>query len=395
MSGKTYIAKKKEPDYPVFEMKKKGKLIVPNHIITQINYLHGKIGDTEWSGMLFYDVVKGSPQKPEEFVLIAKDIFLMDIGTAGYTEYETDGDIVDFYDERGDEAMEWKIGHIHTHHSMNTYFSATDMSELNDNVDKHNYYLSLIVNFKATFSAKVAFLSEVQTTSKMSIVDDSGKKVNFKHDYLEKSMVVVDMNVYYDMDDSFFYDRYKQVVEKKEKAAEAAERARKEKYKSWSNNDSQLSMERFNALPAAKGSVVDADPKNMTNIEVEKLARNVFSVTPDLSETRGIYQILLKLSQARKDQIEYYYQYLADNVELVIENFFDQGLEVDEMEEVLSEVIASLLRFENNPSLKDICEGISEVLTEFNIDYKKRKDDEDMKEQLEDEALETEMELIT
>ena len=233
----------------------------------------------------------------------------------------------------------------------------------------------------------------------MSIVDDSGQKKNFKHEYSEKNMVTVDMDVYYELEDKLFYDRYKQVVKKKEEAAKKAEEIKKNKYKTYTSHnadsDTQMEMEHFNALPIVKGSVVDADLKNMTNIEVEKLARNVFSVTPDLTEIRGIYQVLFTLSQAKRDQIEYYYNYLADNIELIIENFFDQELEVDEMEEVTAEIIATLIRYEANSFLKDICEGITEVITEFMTDYKKVKNDEDMKNQLENEALENEIKLLT
>ena len=360
----------KKVKYPVIEMDKKGKLILPDHIITQINILHGKVGAKEWSGLLLYDVISGSPAKPEGFVLKAKHIFLMDIGTGAYTEYETDGDIVDLYDNV-EGAMEAKMGHIHTHHSMGAYFSGTDTEELDDNVDKHNYYLSLIVSFNGVYAAKVAFLSDVHTSSKLSYVDDGGKPKHFKTDKVQKSMVTVDMSVYYEKPDKFFYDRYSQVVKK---IAEKEKLKPKVLYgaKTYYPDAFQQSL-----LKGTSISKIDSDPKKMTDFEVEKLARNLFSVTPELDEAKGAYHILHTLSNSKKEEIEFYYDYFSKHIEVIIENFFDQSIEVDEMIEVIAEVSASMVRFSNNPHLKDIIEGIDEVLEEFLAHYQAREEEDD------------------
>lgn len=45
-------------------------------------------------------------------------------------------------------------------HNMNTYFSSTDMSELADNAEQHQYYLSLIVNNAMDIVAKVGVAVE-------------------------------------------------------------------------------------------------------------------------------------------------------------------------------------------------------------------------------------------
>jgi proteasome lid subunit RPN8/RPN11 len=159
MSTEKSSTTSKKITYPTYEMESKGRLILPVEIINQIMYLHSSIGKTEWSGLLLYDVISGNPSKPSDFVLKAKHIFLMDVGSAAYTEYETDGDIVDLYDNI-EGAMEMKMGHVHSHHDMSAFFSGTDTDELMQNADKHNYYLSLIVNFSGNYVAKVAFLSE-------------------------------------------------------------------------------------------------------------------------------------------------------------------------------------------------------------------------------------------
>lgn len=114
------------------------------------------ISKEEWSGVLFYSV-QGTIKEPQGLVLTVEDIFPMDKGTTGYTNYSfSDPKLADYV--MGDTYNpEWKIGHIHSHHSMGVFFSGTDMEELHDNSEFHNYYLSLIVNNDMDFKAKVAF----------------------------------------------------------------------------------------------------------------------------------------------------------------------------------------------------------------------------------------------
>ena len=382
------MSNKKEKEqiiYPIHEMDVRGKLILPENVITQINYLHGKVGKEEWSGMLLYDVKSGSPAKPETFVLEAKHIFLMDIGSPAYTEYETDADIVDIYDNI-EEAMEWKTGHIHTHHNMETFFSSTDMNELHTNVDKHNYYLSLIVNFSAKYTAKVAFLSDVHKSAKMNYVDDAGKTQHFKTQHIEKQMVTIGMNIYYGYDGKFFYDRYQQVIDKAIEKQKATELARKNQYKSLNGTNRSVDLSKYKGnndsfrmefgsedqtIPSLTGEKApfEGDPKKMSTAQVEDLARNVFSVNGDLSELRSVYQILYAIAASSADKQEFYYTWLAQNVENIIGKFFDQNLDVDEMQIVVDEIAKSTLRFSTIPALLDVVKGISEVLSEFLIAF--------------------------
>jgi hypothetical protein len=397
MSKNKKIKEEKQIVYPTSEMDERGKLYIPPNVLAQINYLHGRVGKDEWSAMLLYDVRSGSPADIENFELEAKHVFLMDIGTAAYTEYETDGDIVDIYDNI-EEAMEWKTGHIHSHHSMDAYFSGTDMSELNDNVDKHNYYLSLIVNFAQRPTAKVAFLSDVHHKSKMNYVDESGETQLFETNKVEKEMVTIGMDIYYDMKDDFFFNRYDQVIEKAEKAE--AERKKKQsnklKYSGQSNAlgfDYGQGSENFydpnNLTQRSEPAPFEGDPKNMTNMDVEKLSRNVFSVTPDLTEVRSVYQILHVLAGSKEADLSFYYDYLAVTLPEIISNFFDQNLEVDEMTVVIDEIDKSMLRFSTHPRLEKIIRGISEVLQEFGVTYTGEEDENEQQtidSQLEAEA---------
>jgi hypothetical protein len=96
--------------------------------------------------------------------IYAEEIFLVDIGTSSFTGYEVDkggfkaADIASLYDTYpGLLDGTLKNHHIHTHHSMTTFFSTTDWENLHDRGEISNYFMMLIVNFAGTYTAKVAF----------------------------------------------------------------------------------------------------------------------------------------------------------------------------------------------------------------------------------------------
>lgn len=363
----------KKVDYPVHEMKEKGRLVLPPKIIAQIQFLHSHCGTDEWSAILLYDVISGNPSEPKDFELEVKHIFLMDIGTAAATEYEPDGDIVDIFDEIP-EAMEWKMGHIHTHHSGSTYFSNVDTSELQENVDKHNYYLSLVVNFNGNYSAKVVFLSEVETKSKMNYLDDSGKTVNFEKTDKEQYMVSIDMRILYGEIGGFFSNRLKQ-IKKKKKDEEAATAARRTHvggfgggYGGYGGNFGGQGWDanRQRHLPAHNQRAISSKiiPDHMTSWEIEKLTKNILALTPDLSTVTGnVYSLL---HQIRNDEAAstLYPDYLMNTVEDVINNYFDEALEDNEMLTVLNEVIMCIMKFEAQPVL---AETVTEIVGILNM----------------------------
>ena len=134
---------------------------MPTEVYHQIQYLCKNISKVEWSGALFY-TTEGSIQKPETFKITLKTILPLDMGSKAYTEYNLDERFMDFIEEDFEERSLWKLGHIHSHNTMNVFFSGTDMAELNDNAPAHNFYLSLIVNNYMDFMAKVAFIGEAK-----------------------------------------------------------------------------------------------------------------------------------------------------------------------------------------------------------------------------------------
>lgn len=111
-------------------------------------------------------------------VITVQDILLMDIGTKAYTEFDWDEDVVNYRMENIEALTgNWLVGHVHSHNTMDVFFSPTDMSELNDNCPNHNFYLSLIVNNFMEMTAKIAFTAKPHTAPvKYTCLNELGKE---------------------------------------------------------------------------------------------------------------------------------------------------------------------------------------------------------------------------
>jgi proteasome lid subunit RPN8/RPN11 len=198
--------KKKEVptiDYPIVTDENKGKLIISPEIEEQIDIFHAMAGNTEWSGILLYVIKEGDISNPESLIIEVKGMFPMDIGSPGYTEYDYNEKTLDMYDLYPNALEEeWRLGHIHTHHSMQAYFSGTDLQELRDNIDNHAYYLSLIVNFDKKYCAKLCIKGE-REVKESSILKYTGlfsdKKSNRKSNSTKIEAIVYNANLEIEM----------------------------------------------------------------------------------------------------------------------------------------------------------------------------------------------------
>lgn len=181
---------------------------MPDDVLNKIKYLCKTIPKDEWSGILLYKV-EGSIKQPKDMVLHLKEIIMMDKGTATYTDYsynEKKRDNSGYLDRHIDytndkeEALEWKIGQIHSHNTMRVFFSSVDMAELHDNSPSHNYYLSFIVNNYMDMIAKVAYIAEVDTTveADYKALDDEGNEYviqNSKFTVKKKKLFMHDCDI--------------------------------------------------------------------------------------------------------------------------------------------------------------------------------------------------------
>ena len=150
-------------NYPEVKYNGESTIIIPEDVQQDIDHLHAKVGQVEWSGLLVYEVTKGDVTNPETMEITARGIYLFDIGSPGYTEFEVGSEIIDVYEDFP-ELMEspdtWKYGKIHTHHSMDAYHSPTDVRDLHEQSEAHAFYVSLVVNFDGVYDCEIAILTK-------------------------------------------------------------------------------------------------------------------------------------------------------------------------------------------------------------------------------------------
>lgn len=169
--GKFYANLNRFPEIHVSGVKP--TVIISNELQAQITFLHNEFGNIEWSGFLLYKVVEGDLSAPENMVINAVGIFPCDVGSSAYTEYDPVDFILDMDDTYNFLTNGYKLGHIHTHHSMSCFFSGTDMAELHSNAPNYadSYYLSLIVNKSNAYCAKIAKIVTHEEVKSMAHVD--------------------------------------------------------------------------------------------------------------------------------------------------------------------------------------------------------------------------------
>ena len=135
-----------------------GTILIPNKIISKITLAHRLIANVEWNGIILYRTVDNVPidiTKPNHFIV--EDLVIVNIGTYGAFNYAADESMS--LVNSSPYILDCLQGLVHTHHNMGAFFSGTDMDEIAKSVDM-NVYLSLVVDFKGTYVAKLLLVGE-------------------------------------------------------------------------------------------------------------------------------------------------------------------------------------------------------------------------------------------
>lgn len=128
------------------------KLIIPAEVERKIRFACQKVWSTEWSGTLFF-THEGSFED-NDLVIRCVDIYIMDIGTQAYTEFDMNPDVIAYMCENP-ELLDCQMGLIHSHNNMSTFFSGTDIATLKEEGRDRNNFVSLIVNNAGTYTAAI------------------------------------------------------------------------------------------------------------------------------------------------------------------------------------------------------------------------------------------------
>lgn len=181
-------------------LNKKIPILINKEIYNKIFYVTKKINDVEWSGILLYEAI-GDITDLDTLSLQCKDIIVMSKDEKSSTSFKFNEEKRDLsgnidrhiqYCENKKEALNYKIGLIHSHNTFDTFFSGTDMSELKDGTNSHNFYVSVITNNKMELIGKIAFKTSVEILeeTKFKIKNRMGEDVEIYSSKEEKKDII-------------------------------------------------------------------------------------------------------------------------------------------------------------------------------------------------------------
>lgn len=152
--------KKEKKSLSLIDRRSTYKLIIPDLVQRKIREWCYHFPTKEWSGTLFY-TVEGSFED-NSLVITCKDIYVSDIGSATYTEFDHNADIVAY--QAMNDLLDCYTGLIHSHNQMATFFSGTDRNTLIEEGMDMPHFLSLIVNNAGVYAAKITRRVSLQTS---------------------------------------------------------------------------------------------------------------------------------------------------------------------------------------------------------------------------------------
>lgn len=193
------------------------KLIIPDEVERKIRFLCNKIWNIEWSGVLFF-TYEGSFET-DDLAIICKDIYLMDIGNASSTEFNMSPDVVGYMTDN--DLLDYQTGLIHSHHSMQAFFSGTDISTLKEEGLERNNFVSLVVNnqgnYVAAITRKAIVNKTITSNNKYSFFDKGIIEGNTQETKTEEVVQYFDLKI---VKESYNFtdleDRIKELQKRKE-----------------------------------------------------------------------------------------------------------------------------------------------------------------------------------
>lgn len=209
------------------------KLIIPAEVERKIRFACQRVWDTEWSGTLFF-THEGSFEN-NDLVIRCVDIYIMDIGTQAYTEFDMNPDVIAYMCENP-ELLDCQMGLIHSHNNMSTFFSGTDTATLKEEGRDRNNFVSLIVNNAGNYTA--AITRRVKSKSVKESVSyeffGDGEKHDTKEYVSEENEIEwFYLNIVKEGDAFSFQDmnaRFEEIKKRKAERAKEAEMARKQTF---------------------------------------------------------------------------------------------------------------------------------------------------------------------
>ena len=240
------------------------KLVIPAEVERKIRFACQRVWNTEWSGTLFF-THEGSFEN-NDLVIRCVDIYIMDIGTQAYTEFDMNPDVIAYMTEHS-ELLDCQLGLIHSHCTFSTFFSGTDTATLKEEGRDRNNFVSLIVNNAGNYTA--AITRRVKSKSVKESVSyeffGDGEKHDTKEYVSEENEIEwFYLNIEKEGDTFSFQDmdaRFEEIKKRKAEKAKEVEMARKQTSQFTSYRPATIinsygtRTESPNIIPSKKASV--------------------------------------------------------------------------------------------------------------------------------------------
>lgn len=149
---------------PIVKLQNTFNLIIPSEVEKIIRHLCNKIHTIEWSGILFYTYTGSWENNDLEITCV--DILPMDIGSAGYTEFNMSPEVISYMTDH--DLLDCECGLIHSHNTMAAFFSGTDIDTLKKEGIDRNHFVSLIVNNDGNYVAAITRKANINKVSNVT-----------------------------------------------------------------------------------------------------------------------------------------------------------------------------------------------------------------------------------
>lgn len=340
----------------------KYKMFIPKEVEKKIRLLLENIRNIEWSGVLFYDV-EGSFED-NSLKVICKDILPMDIGNATYTEWNMNADVVSYIVDHPELVGSYQ-GLVHSHHTMNTFFSNTDTSTLKEEGSDVNHFVSLIVNNAGTYNAaitrKVDIKNDVYSVYTYKSFEDIA--VEGKSDYTECKTCIeyfyLDIEVEKsENNNSELFDRISKLKESKRKESYISSYPYYSyEYPKYDKSANKFDMgkvkEDSKKNPIQKELFLEDDESKLTEWYVKQLLTcNVMYPKNNLLSVENIAKNVLPSLEKRFKDVESYDFFMSNFVDFIIYDF-TEALE-EEAKEPIQPSYAAELIYDCLPNIKNV-----------------------------------------
>jgi hypothetical protein len=342
----------------------------------------------EWSGVLFY-TAEGDIDSIGNMKFKLVDFILQDIGTSGHTQFENDEELIDLYMEKP-HLRRCRMGLMHSHNTMPTFFSPEDWEELEDNSTGTSYYLSLIVNNEFSAKCKIAFQGKQTKKSsvKQTIKLDSGeyKVVDAEEEVEELCLFTADVKINIPELESLDADLAR--FRKRDAAREAAREAMRDRQSgvgglggvkqtgglAWNpsrkpgfneKGKPEKTSGKYNVSPRQKSIHFTPPEETQPVTPQEFTAFTIKLLTMDNLFEGTIKEAIDQVEKTLGDSghMEMYQAYLVDNIENLYENHFNVIMTTDEYLVVLEHLVKEIEPYKTERFIGKVLEMIGAEIT--------------------------------